>query len=201
MAITRASASSITQGLPKTKSALAGNSTILPGSYESIQTVTVGAGGSATVSFTSIPSTYSHLQIRGIARNTAAGTASDYILLKLNSDTGSNYAFHWLYGTGSAAGATSSINRANLPIGTCWETSALASSFSTVVCDILDYSNTNKFKTTRSLGGGDTNGGSYQEVNFMSGLWRSTTAITQIDISSSNGNLAQYSTFALYGIK
>jgi hypothetical protein len=171
------------------------------GDYESIATATVGAGGSSSVSFTSIPSTYSHLQIRGIARNTSAGTASDYILLKINSDTGSNYAFHWLYGTGSAAGAAASINRSNLPIGTCWETSALANSFSTVVCDILDYKDTNKFKTTRSLGGGDTNGGSYQEVNFMSGLWRSTSAITQIDVSSSDGNLAQYSSFALYGIK
>jgi hypothetical protein len=172
------------------------------GDYESIQTVSVtSGGGSASLSFTSIPSTYKHLQIRGIARNTSAGTASDYILLKLNSDTGSNYAFHWLYGTGSAAGATASVNRTNLPIGTCWETSALASSFSAVVCDILDYSNTNKFKTTRSLGGGDTNNVSYGEINMMSGLWRDTAAISQIDISSSDGNLAQYSSFALYGIK
>ena len=172
----------------------------LVGSYDSLATVTVGTAVS-TITFAGIPSGYKHLQIRGIARNTSAGTASDYILLKLNSDTGSNYAFHWLYGTGSAAGATASINRANLPIGTCWETSALANSFSAVVCDILDYANTNKFKTTRSLGGGDTNGGSYQEVNMMSGLWRSTAAISQIDISSSDGNLAQYSSFALYGIK
>jgi hypothetical protein len=171
--------------------------------YESIQTVSVtSGGGSASLSFTSIPNTYSHLQIRGIARNTSAGTASDYILLKMNSDTGANYAFHWLYGAGSgSAGATASANRANLPIGTCWEASALANSFSVVVCDLLDYSNTNKYKTTRSLGGGDTNGGSYQEVNFMSGLWRDTAAISQIDISSSAGNLAQYSSFALYGIK
>jgi hypothetical protein len=172
------------------------------GDYESIATVSVTSGsGSASLSFTSIPSTYKHLQIRGIARNTAAGTASDYILLKINSDTAANYAFHWLYGTGSAAGATASTSRSNLPIGTCWETSALANSFSAVVCDLFDYSNTNKFKTTRSLGGGDTNGGSYQELNFMSGLWRDTTAITQIDISSSSGNLAQYSSFALYGVK
>lgn len=181
-------------------SAITGN--LVTNSYESISTVSVtSGGGSASLSFTSIPSTYKHLQIRGIARNTSAGTASDYILLKLNSDTGSNYAFHWLYGTGSAAGATASINRSNLPIGTCWETSALANSFSAVVCDILDYQNTNKYKTTRSLGGGDTNGGSYQEVNFMSGLWRDTAAITQIDVSSSDGNLAQYSSFALYGIR
>ena len=170
------------------------------GAYDSLATVTLSTS-TASISFAGIPAGYKHLQIRGIARNTAAGTASDYIQLKLNSDTGSNYAFHWLYGTGSAAGATASINRANLPIGTCWETSALANSFSTVVCDILDYANVNKFKTTRSLGGGDTNGGSYQEVNLMSGLWRSTSAINQIDITSSQGNLAQYSQFALYGVK
>jgi hypothetical protein len=172
-----------------------------PGDYESIQTVNVGAGGSSSASFTSIPSTYKHLQIRGIARNTSAGTASDYILLKFNSDTGANYAFHWLYGDGSAAGGTGSVNRSNLPVGTCWQSSALANSFSAVICDLLDYKDTNKFKTTRSLAGGDTNGGSYQEMNIMSGLWRNTNAITQIDISSSTGNLAQYSTFALYGVK
>ena len=170
------------------------------GAYDSLATVTLSTS-TASISFAGIPAGYKHLQIRGIARNTAAGTASDYILLKMNSDTGSNYAFHWLYGTGSAAGATASTTRTTLPIGTCWETSALANSFSTVVCDVLDYQNTNKYKVTRSLGGGDTNGGSYQEVNLMSGLWMNTGAITQLDISSSNGNLAQYSQFALYGVK
>jgi hypothetical protein len=172
----------------------------LVGAYDSLATVTLSAS-TASITFAGIPAGYKHLQIRGIARNTAAGTASDYILLKMNSDTGSNYAFHWLYGTGSAAGATASTSRTTLPIGTCWETSALANSFSTVVCDILDYQSTSKYKVTRSLGGGDTNGGSYQEVNMMSGLWMNTGAITQLDISSSNGNLAQYSQFALYGIK
>jgi hypothetical protein len=170
------------------------------GDYESISTTTLGTA-TATITFSSIPATYKHLQIRGIARNTAAGTASDYILLKLNSDTGSNYAFHGVGGDGAAAGVAASVNRTNLPIGTLWQTSALANSFSAIVCDILDYSNTNKFKTTRSLGGGDTNGGSYQEVNFFSGLWRDTVAINRIDISSSTGNLAQYSSFALYGIR
>lgn len=198
MAISRASDSSIQDGLPKYNDIWDG--TTATSAFDSLGTVVLSAAASS-ITFSNIPATYTHLQIRGIARNTSAGTASDYILLKLNSDTGSNYAFHWLYGTGSAAGATASINRANLPIGTCWETSALANSFSTVVCDILEYSNTNKFKTTRSLGGGETNSVSYQEVNFMSGLWRNTSAINQIDISSSDGNLAQYSSFALYGIK
>jgi hypothetical protein len=170
------------------------------GDYESIATTTL-ATATATITFSSIPATYKHLQIRAIARNTAAGTASDYILLKLNSDTGANYAWHGIGGDGTAAGFVASVNRSNLPIGTVWQTSALASSFSAIVCDILDYSNTNKFKTTRTLGGGSTNNVSYEEINFFSGLWRDSVAINRIDLSSSGGNFAQYSTFALYGIR
>jgi len=61
-------------------------------SYESIQTVTVGAGGTATVTFSSIPATYTHLQIRGIAR----ASADTQLDVTLNSDTGSNYSYHTL---------------------------------------------------------------------------------------------------------
>ena len=65
------------------------------------------------------------------------------------------------------------------------------------VVDILDCSNTSKYKTMRALCGTDTNGGG--EVGLFSGVWQSTSAISSITISFSN--IAQYSTFALYGIK
>lgn len=81
-----------------------------PTSYESIATVTVGAGGSSSISFSSIPSTYKHLQLRGIVRTTdtsAAASDGNYIGIRFNGDTGANYVAHNLYGNGGSAVATS----------------------------------------------------------------------------------------------
>ena len=88
---------------------LAGNAAYNPSSYESVATVTVGAGGSSSISFTSIPSTYKHLQLR---ISGLAGAADAY--LYLNSDTtNSNYYMHSLYGNGSSAQAGSAPPAAN----------------------------------------------------------------------------------------
>jgi len=63
--------------------------------------------------------------------------------------------------------------------------------------DIFDYSNTNKFKTSRELGGYDLNGSG--GVGFISGNFRSTSAITSIAFAGTT--FQQYSSFALYGVK
>jgi len=162
-------------------------------SYESISTVTVGAGGQASIDFTSIPSTYKHLQIRGMATFT---TATNAIILQNNSDTGSNYAWHQLYGTGSVAGASASTTTTFQNISVAPETTVTA----VFVCDILDYGNTSKYKTSRSLSGYDKNGSGV--IALRSGLWMNTNAITSLSLKyDSGGNFAQYSSFALYGIK
>ena len=162
-------------------------------SYESISTVTVGSGGASSVSFSSIPSTYKHLQVRFIANDSAATD----IYVRFNGDTGSNYWRHYLYGQGTAAtaGADAAAND-KVSIGF---TSTSAGYFGGGVVDILDYQNTNKNKTTRSLCGYDANGSGY--VVLFSGLWSSTAAISSMNIFPTSGNFNQYSTFALYGIK
>ena len=168
-------------------------------SYESIATVTVGAGGSSSISFTSIPSTYKHLQIRGIGR-TARSNADDNAYIRFNSDTGNNYAWHSLYGTGSGvtAYAVSSTNYGQILATSAASTTA--SVFNGSVIDILDYANTSKYKTVRALSGFDANGSGI--IYFNSALWQNTNAITQIDLAGITGsNWAQYSSFALYGIK
>ncbi len=58
--------------------------------YDSIASVLVGAGGQSAVEFTSIPNTYKHLQIRGIARQTT-NAAQNGCRMQFNADTGSNY--------------------------------------------------------------------------------------------------------------
>jgi hypothetical protein len=193
LAITRVKASSITQGLPKGKTALTGNSVILPGSYESIASVTVGAGGQSVVTFSSIPSTYSHLQVRVMARS--AGTAQSALFISLNS-TVNAIKGHYIYGNGGTvvAGANSAEQ-----FGWGLGTSQLANSFSIAIIDILDYANTNKNKTVRSLAGNDRNGSG--DIAFFSGLFDTTVAINALNINLQVGNLGQYSSIALYGIK
>ena len=161
------------------------------GSYESIQTVTVGSGGSSSISFTSIPSTYTHLQVRSLA-NTSTTTN---IWMRINSDTSANYATHYLNGDGSVAGTSSFINQ---DYGIYYGYNEAVQSCAAVL-DLLDYTNTNKFKTTRNLTGFDNNGSG--QIFLWSGLWRSTSAVTALTIYSQGGNFTQYSSFALYGIK
>ena len=169
-------------------------------SYDSIQTVTVGAAQS-TISFTSIPSTYTHLQIRFIARDDGPGTGATDLLLRFNSDSGSNYIWHALYGNGTTAGGAG-IGTATTAtrMGYATEGASSANMFSGFVTDILDYGNTNKYKVHRTIGASERNGSG--NILFESGLWKSTSAITRIDITHGGAyNFNTYSSFALYGIK
>jgi hypothetical protein len=168
-------------------------------SYESIQTVTVGSGGQSSIAFTSIPSTYKHLQIRCISRE-SLGTTLGGMYIQLNSDTGSNYAWHRLWGDGASTFAGASTSTTAMLGGIIATTSGTASVFSSAIIDVLDYANTNKNKTIRSLTGLDYNGSGY--VGVHSGLWTNTAAVTSIVINPDSGqNWQQYSSFALYGIK
>jgi hypothetical protein len=169
------------------------------GDYESIQTVTVGGGGASDISFTSIPSTFTHLQVRAIARSSTAGTL-DNAQLQFNSDTGSNYKSHFLYGDGSSAAAGVSGGTTNILAGRVTGATSGGSIFGTLIIDILDYKNTNKNTTVRTLTGWDGNGSG--EIFFESGLWINTAAITAIRLfPTAATNWVQYSQFSLYGIK
>lgn len=165
-------------------------------SFDSIATVTVGSGGSATITFSSIPSTYTHLQIRGIARD-SAGNNNGYIRVGNGSvDTGANYSYHYLVGNGSAASSGSGINATSSLI---MQFNNGSNMFGSVLIDILDYKNTNKYKTFRSLNGFDQNGSG--SIFLWSGSWRSTSAIDTITLTEAGTGFAQYSTLALYGVK
>jgi hypothetical protein len=165
-------------------------------SYESIATVTVGSGGAANAEFTSIPSTYTHLQIRAIVKNTANN--NEGIRFRFNSDTGTNYSFHRLFGDGSSASAYGEANTSYAGEASS-SNSPQTNIFSAFIYDILDYKDTNKYKTARGLSGKDFNGSG--NILLYSGSWRNTNAITSITIYPTQDNFAQYSQFALYGIK
>jgi hypothetical protein len=181
-------------------SGLLGNGGGASNSYESISTFTVGSGGTSFIEFTSIPSTYKHLQIRGLGRSTNTTSTTAYsaeMLVQFNGDTGNQNA-HAIEANGSSVGAQYQTSMTFVNLGGPFTTQT-ANAFGASILDILDYTNTNKFKTVRAIGGQDLNG--YGTMMFCSGLWRSTSAITSVKLQSGGSGWAQNSSFALYGIK
>lgn len=169
------------------------------GAFESIASAS-GTGSSGTITFSSIPGTYQHLQIRMIARNNIAGTGIDEVWLRFNSDTASNYSDHSLSGTGTAASAIGNANTTFVThAGVGVENNATAGIMGVSIVDIHDYASTTKNKTVRALIGDDRNGSG--TIRLASGLWRSTSAITSISLISAAGNFTTATSFALYGIK
>lgn len=162
-------------------------------SFESIATTTVGSGGSTSITFNSLPTTYKHLQIRGIAKLSTVNN----LRMRLNGDTGSYYQWSYSFSTGSAASAylQSSDNAmygSYLPVAT--------SVFGSFIWDIYDYRNANINKYTMLLTGTDTNGGG--NVAAYSGIYQFNDVTTSITINAAGGETIQeYSSFALYGIK
>jgi hypothetical protein len=181
---------------------LAGNDAFSPSFYEQIAT-SFATGSSNTITFSSIPQTYKHLQIRIAARSGSTGTNETDLNLILNGDSSQIYARHFLLGNGSTvtSGATASTNF--MIATTIPAASANASIFAGAIIDILDYSVTTKNKTVRSFSG--TPGASGQaaiQVALRSGFSSSTLAVTSLTLTSGgNGNLLSSSRFSLYGIK
>jgi hypothetical protein len=151
-----------------------------------------------TITFSSIPSTYKHLQLRMVSKTTDA-SSTGYLFMRFNSDSGANYSYHYLFAPVSSAGATGStfaglIFMNGNDIG--------ANAFSSNIVDIADYADTNKFKTSRMFGGRSGNGAGGNQLHLESANWRSTSAITSINLSFGDGtNLSIGSRFSLYGIK
>jgi hypothetical protein len=179
----------------------AGGVPAVTNSYESIASVTLGTT-TDYITFSSISGDYKHLQLRWLLRGTRA-SAADSIFLQFNSDT-SSYPRHYLIGQGDgsayAYGEDSSAGNAGMTVRVAPAASSTSSVYGAGICDISDYANGNKYKTVRTLAGYDANGSG--EVALNSGVWLSTSAITQIRIASSSlGDWGANSQVALYGIK
>lgn len=171
-------------------------------SYDALASYTVPSGGVSSITFAGLPTggQYSHLQIRWIAKTDRTET-DDVVLMQFNSDTGSNYSWHWLRGNGSAALGSASTSTSNIAVqyGASGDSGA-TDTFGIVVMDILDYGSTSKYKTTRSLQGFDLNGSGW--IYLQSGNWQSTSAITSITLDQQYGsNFKQYSQFSIYGVR
>ena len=154
---------------------------VTPTSFESIATAT-GTGSSGTITFSSIPSTYQHLQIRMLGKTATAAAGADALDITFNNDSNGNYVYHNITGDGASAtaGASSTSTtfiRIGAGAGRATETNICAVS----IIDIHDYASTTKNKTVRRFGGFDKNG-SGGSIILNSGLWMSTNAINTITI-------------------
>ena len=168
------------------------------GAYELIQTTVLGTD-TASVTFSSLgdySSTYKHLQVRTLARVSAATTET--LLIRLNADTGSNYSWHGLSGNGSAVSSFALTSNSYMGIGIHPGSNSSANIFGLTVIDFLDTYSTTKNKTARSLGGMN---GATTTVRLHSGLWQNTSSLTSIQVFSEVSNFVAGSRFSLYGIR
>ena len=170
--------------------------------YDSISTTTIGAGGSGgpvTLNLSGVTG-YKHLQIRALIQTNSNSVIRE-AYMRFNNDTGLNYSFHRLYAQGSSVAADASgPHDVWLPVAGGSGTQAGSNNFGVVILDILDYANTNKYKTVKSFFGIDANS-TGSMIFLASGFWRNTNAITSITFTSGGQTYQQYSQFAVYGIK
>lgn len=156
----------------------------MPATYEPIATTTA-SGSTNTVTFSSIPSTYTDILL--VVAGTSASTIDSFC--RVNGDTGSNYSYTRLYGTGSVAGSDRSSNQTEFKAGDFTTTP------NAHLLHFMNYANTTTNKTmlfnTKS---------SASSVIPMACLWRSTAAINSITLFINSGNFGSGSTFSLYGI-
>ena len=158
--------------------------------YEAIATQTLGSSV-ATVTFSSIPSTYTDLVLVFAGTQTGAGVT--YIAIQYNGDTGANYSYTALAGNGSAAssGRSSNNNEFYVTLG-----NPVTTTQNNMIMQVMNYSNTTTNKTTLVR----SNNAS-ERTEATVGLYRSTSAINSILVKIGANNFATGSVFSLYGIK
>jgi hypothetical protein len=169
------------------------------GSYEQIST-TILTSTTSTVTFSSIAANYKHLELRITARVNANFPNSTQMRIRFNGDTGSNYAYHNLYGNGSSIVSEATITQPEIRVNG-FSDANITGNWGAGVITIMDYAESNKNKTLRALTG-TANNSNYNRVFMSSGLWMNTAAINSITLNELNGfGWLAGSRFSLYGIK
>jgi hypothetical protein len=157
-----------------------------------IQTVTVGSGGAASIDFINIPQTYTDLQLLVSIREETSATSVAFI--KFNNTT-ANRSERYLQGNGSSAvSGTTSV----LQFIAC-QPSDTANTFGNASIYIPNYAGSNHKSVSSDSVSENNATGAFSRL--VAGLWSNTSAINQITITTDTGDVAQYSTATLYGIK
>ena len=169
----------------------------MPNTYTLIASNTVGSGGVASVTFSSIPSTYTDLVVKTSLREATTNNA----IVKINfNGTTSGYTAREIIGNGTSASSDTNYGSTYYGVeGSSAPSNATANSFTNNEYYIPNYASSNyKSISTDSIYETNT---TFSLATLSSGLWSNTAAITSIALAPYSGNFAQYSTFYLYGIK
>jgi hypothetical protein len=179
--------------------AVAGAGGAAAGAYEQIATA-FGTGSSGVITFSSIPSTYKHLQIRAVAKNNASSTETGkQIRVTYNGVTTASYASHALRADGSSVIANETwTSQTFMRVAFGASGSTTANLFGAFIIDILDYANSTTNKTLRVLNGHQDTA-SY--IGIQSGFLNATTAVSSITLTAGAGTYDAASRFSLYGIR
>jgi hypothetical protein len=178
------------------------------GDWESIATQTItnsaataGSNVTNTISFTSIPSTYKHLRIQCIMKDTWSATGFGEAYMFFNGvETGNPYAHHWTTITSSTPSSSTLQNRNDgIFFGVMPRNATLTNGFGTATVEIYEYTNTNKAKVIKGIAGAEW--GDSANAQILSGMSSNTTTISSIQIKPNGQGFQYHSTFALYGMK
>lgn len=156
--------------------------------YTPLATVTASGSSSSQTVMTSIPQTYTDLIL--IIQGGANGTGIYFRVGNGSLDTSSNYSYTKMYGYGSGYGSSRASNQTKGEFGGTWSVN------DTMILHFQNYSNTTTYKTIlgRQSSAADT-------ITASATLWRSTSAIDQIQILTDGANFGSNTTFTLYGIQ
>jgi len=171
------------------------------GGFDALASVTVPSGGAASIVFNGIPTGYKHLQIRALSRTTNSLQYSQ-VFFTVNDST--SYHRHLILSDGyNSPGAYGYTAQAYASLGYLAGNNAISNNFGMAILDILDYTNTGKYKTYRGTFGANNNSQSNPDtyMGFVSGTYPSNNVVSKVTFSPESGSFAQYTQFALYGIK
>jgi hypothetical protein len=169
--------------------------------YESIQTIYLSSGTQSTLTFSSIPSTFTHLQLRGNLKSQRGSDFQSTIRLRVNGDSGNNYIYGRWQNQGSSANGFMAAGDPYLYWYNACTTNTGPATYSPSILDIFNYAKTNVYKTFQGISG-VVYANTDSRSNKTQGAWASTSAITSITLDTDDGSaFSQYSRIGLYGIR
>jgi hypothetical protein len=172
----------------------------MPTTMKLIGKQTLGSAA-ASVTFSSIPSTYTDLLITYSARSIRSGQRADNINIRFNGSSATNYSYRYLEGNGSTVGSFNGSAQAQLIVGYSTAATATASTFASGEIYIPNYAGSTA-KSVSSTSVTEHNGGTSGDAFILAfaGLWSLTDAITSVEVISQVANFAADSSFYLYAI-
>jgi hypothetical protein len=164
----------------------------MPNTYTLISSVSVGSGGASTISFTSIPQTYTDIKVVWSVR--LSSTNFDLTVDYNGSNT--SLTARTLYTTNGTSATSEATAYGYYWMNTSGTT---ANTFSNGELYMPNYTGSNN--KSFSIDMVVENNATAARLALEAGLRSNTAAITSLQFAPNAGNFEQYTTITLYGIK